>query len=599
MTKQCDKDKENALPKYLYRREDGRSVNYYVRLTAPTSIQPFLNKKDHSFRCSTGTADLRRAKVIGAEIVAKKRREWHDLHELAVKPEVSLSTPLTKSLIQQISGARLNSWLHTDNKERYGDAGLDDELLREIETFCKHTDAGMRSILAQGRSSSRWADIVEAVDDWSLTLGYKLEQTDPMFPDLIRAFAQSEKRAHEFIAARNNGEQPAEQSMVPQAGTCLSSMNDEFIAYKSKLVGPKPLSMAISIWNKFIDFKGDVLLDEVTSNDVYKFFEYKLFSAPEKWSQKYVDGHVKRALSQMFSLARTKALMKGDNPVGKVELMPKLAEAERKKRENPRFPFSRAQINTLFQSEWYAPHSRQFRGKLGSDLAARYFGPLIGLLHGMRVREFLQLMTSDIVSVDGVLCFKFQVEIPGDDNQAEQPMLAKAGQVKAAIALPGRSVKNDNVLRTIPVHPKLIELGFLQYIEQRVQSSGAQVPLFASSVPTPGGKTPMWGRAFEQSFLRYVRDTLGFGKGFGSHSFRHLFEDRIRQAQAVAVWPAGISQVLSGRQLTRDKDREFFRELGSEQEYGNGYQPAALLPYLERLNFDDMSFPAEFLHWAK
>lgn len=109
----------------------------------------------------------------------------------------------------------------------------------------------------------------------------------------------------------------------------------------------------------------------------------------------------------------------------------------------------------------------------------------------------------------------------------------------------------------------------------------------------------MWGRAFEQSFLRYVRDTLGFGKGFGSHSFRHLFEDRIRQAQAVAVWPAGISQVLSGRQLTRDKDREFFRELGSEQEYGNGYQPAALLPYLERLNFDDMSFPAEFLHWAK
>ena len=599
MTKQCDKDKENALPKYLHPRVDGRSKNYYVRLTAPTAIQPFLSKKDHSFRCSTGTADLRRAKVIGAEIVAKKRREWHDLHELAVKPEVSLSTPLTKSLIQQICGARLNSWLHTDNKERYGDAGLDDELLREIETFCKHTDAGMRSILAQGRSSSRWADIVEAVDDWSLTLGYKLEQTDPMFPDLIRAFAQSEKRAHEFITARNNGEQPAEQSMAPQAGTCLSAMNDEFIAYKSKLVGPKPLSMAISIWNKFIDFKGDVLLDEVTSNDVYKFFEYKLFSAPEKWSQKYVDGHVKRALSQMFSLARTKALMKGDNPVGKVELMPKLAEAERKKRENPRFPFSRAQINTLFQSEWYAPHSRQFRGKLGSDLAARYFGPLIGLLHGMRVREFLQLMTSDIVSVDGVLCFKFQVEIPGDDNQAEQSMLAKAGQGKAAIALPGRSVKNDNVLRTIPVHPKLIELGFLQYIEQRVQSSGAQVPLFASSVPTPGGKTPMWGRAFEQSFLRYVRDTLGFGKGFGSHSFRHLFEDRIRQAQAVAVWPAGISQVLSGRQLTRDKDREFFRELGSEQEYGNGYQPAALLPYLERLNFDDMSFPAEFLHWAK
>lgn len=599
MTKKCVKDEEAALPMYLYRREDGRSSNYYVRLTAPTAIQYLLNKKDHSFRCSTGTADLSRAKVIGAEIVAKKRREWHDLLEIMVKTQVSVSTPLTKSLIQQICGARLHSWLHTDNKERYGDVGLDDALLREIEAFCKHTDAGMRSILAQGRASSRWADVVDEVDDWGITLGYKLEPTDPLFPALIRAFAQSEKSAHEFIAARNDGEQPKELSLVPQAGTCLSAMTDEFIAYKSKLVGPKPLSMAISIWNKFIDFRGDVLLDEVTSNDVYKFYEYKLFSAPEKWSQKYVAGHVKRALNQMFSLARTKALMTGDNPVGKVEMMPQLPEAERKKRENPRFPFSRDQINTLFESEWYAPQSTQFRGKLGSDLAARYFGPLIGLLHGMRVREFLQLMTSDILPVDGVLCFKFQVEMPSDDHPAEQAVLPKVGRVKATVPLPDRSVKNDSVLRTIPVHPKLIELGFLQYVEQRRKSRDAQVPLFASSVPTPGGKTPMWGRAFEQSFLRYVRDTLGFGKGFGSHSFRHLFEDRIRQAQAVAVWPAGISQMLSGRRLTRDKDREFFRELGSEQEYGNGYQPSALLPYIERLNFDDMRFPAGFYNWAK
>ena len=85
MTKKCVKDKEIALPKYLYRRDDGRSENYYVRLTAPTSVQPFLAKKEHSFRCSTGTADLRVAKVIGAEIVAKKRREWHTMCELLVE----------------------------------------------------------------------------------------------------------------------------------------------------------------------------------------------------------------------------------------------------------------------------------------------------------------------------------------------------------------------------------------------------------------------------------------------------------------------------------------------------------------------------------
>lgn len=235
MTKKCVKDEENPVPKYLHRRDDGRSSNYYVRLTAPTAIQHLLSKKDYSFRCSTGTADLRHAKAIGAEIVAKKRREWHDLHELAARREVSVSTPLTKSLVQQICGARLNSWLHTDNQERYGNVGLDDELLREIETFCRLTDAGMRSVLAQGRSSSRWADVVEVVDDWARTLGYKLETTDPLFSELIRAFAQSEKSAHEFISARNNGEQPPELGLVSRTGTSLSAMNDEFIAYKSKL----------------------------------------------------------------------------------------------------------------------------------------------------------------------------------------------------------------------------------------------------------------------------------------------------------------------------------------------------------------------------
>jgi integrase len=333
---------------------------------------------------------------------------------------------------------------------------------------------------------------------------------------------------------------------------------------------------------------------------VYKFFEYKLFSAPKKWSQGYVEGHVKRALKEMFSLARTKSLMAADNPVSKLELMPQLPEAERKKRQNPRFPFSSDQINTLFESEWYVPQSRQFRGKLGGDLAARYFGPLIGLLHGMRVREFLQLMTSDILLVDGVLCFKLQVEMPNDDHHVEPTAFTKGARMGIGTELPGRSVKNESVLRTIPVHPKLIELGFSKYVEERRKSRSTEVPLFASSVPTPGGKTPMWGRAFEQSFLRYVRDTLRFGSGYGTHSFRHQFEDRIRNSQArMGVWPAGISQLLSGRQLPRDKDKEFFRELGSEQDYGSGYQPSAVLPFLEKLIFDDVNFPVDFDRWRK
>lgn len=600
MTKKCVKDEGNSVPMHLYRREDGRSSNYYVRLTAPTAIQHLLNKKDHSFRCSTGTADLRRAKVIGAEIIANKRREWHTMCELLVEKRETASAPLNTQLIQQIVGARLQSWLNTDNDERHGDVGLDDEHLTEIESFCNHSDSVMRSILAQGRASRHWEGVVEDVDDWCHTLGYDIALTDPQLPVLIRAFAQAERTAQKFISARNQGDSPPDSSIVQLVRTRLSAMNDEFIDYKSKTVGPKPVSMAISIWNRFIDFTGDVALDQVTSNDVFRFFEFQLFSAPKKWSQGYVDGHAKRSLKEMFSLARTKALMTADNPVTKLEMMPQLPEAERKKRQNPRFAFSSGQINILFSSDWYAPKATQFRGKLGVDLAARFFGPLIGVLHGVRVREFLQLMTSDVLVVDGVLCFKFQVELPSENHEAEPGVIEKRGSDMAEMMLPNRSVKNDSVLRTIPVHPKLIELGFSQYVEKRRQSKTIDVPLFESSLPKPGGKSPMWGRAFEESFLRFVRDKLDFGSGFGSHSFRHQFEDRIRNSQArLGVWPAGISQLLSGRRLPRDKDRAIFRELGSEQDYGNGYQPSAVLPYLEKLIFDDVNFPVGFYQWHK
>ena len=54
VTNKCDKDEDSTMPKHIQRREDGRSSNFYVRLVAPTDIQPFLHKTDHVFRQSLG-----------------------------------------------------------------------------------------------------------------------------------------------------------------------------------------------------------------------------------------------------------------------------------------------------------------------------------------------------------------------------------------------------------------------------------------------------------------------------------------------------------------------------------------------------------------
>lgn len=595
MTKKCDKDEENALPKYLHRRDDGRSQNYYVRLVAPVDIQPFVNKKQQTYRESTGTADLRRATVIGAELVARKLREWQTLRESMGPRQKSVKTLLSKQLIRQIAGVRLSSWYETDNHQRYGDEGILEAELLEIEAFCKHSDGVMRTIISRGKGSPNWESVVEDVLDWCVTLGYDVDTTDTLFPDLIRAYAEAEGRAQTFIRARNRGDELPSDTILQTTGTCLSVMSEKYQAHKSSKVGKKTVSKNISIWEKFVAFKGDAFLDEVSSGDIYNFLEERLTTENRPWSQGYVDGHAQRALKEMFGLARTLNLMKAPNPLLNLETTPSISLDEAKARLQPRFPFTTEQLNIIFSSELYVPRCKYFKGKLASDFGVRYFGPLIGLLHGPRVREFLQLMTNDIVVVDNVPCFKFQVDFVDENSAAETTKRGRSQAKKVATDLPPRTLKNESVYRTIPIHPKLIDLGFLRYLDTRRKQSIAALPLFASALPEPGGESPLWGRAFEQSFLRYVRDKLGFGNGFGTHSFRHQFEDRIKDAQARrGLWPAGLAQHLAGRSMPRDTDRAQFREEGSEKGYGNGYQPTAVLPHFEKLDFSDIVFPAPY-----
>lgn len=600
MTKWCDKAKENSiLPiKYLERRDDGRSSNFYIRLPIPKAIQALFPKGPREYRKSTGTADLRKANAIGAEMVATKLKEWSLLQDQLVT-EQPAPTILSQTIIDQVVAARLHSWVFSDEDDRWSDDGLDDEEVEAIELFCKSTDAQMRSILIQGRASKEWAAVVEMVLEWCETQGYGVSVTDPMFPQLVRAFAKVEQQAQVLVAARNRGDEVAVSLAMPRDGEQLSAVTDKYIAWKAPTVhGSKPVSMAVSIWKKFIEFKGDAYFDDVTSGDIYDFLEAGLSATRKPWSQGYVDGHVKRCLKEIFSYARTKKYMTAPNPVIELEITPQLSLEEKVDRQKPRYPFSTSQLNVLFSSQWYVVNTKALRGKIREDLAARYFAPLIGLFHGSRVREYLQLTTSDIVVDDEVNCFKFQVEITqrsqkGDDNSSSTATTVPQ-------ELPRRSVKTSTVLRTIPIHPKLIELGLLDYVAARRAELGGEGPLFASSVPEPGGRAPMWGRAFEQAFLRFVRDKLGFGSGFGSHSFRHQFEDRLRSAQAVAKsWPAGLAQFLSGRLLPRDADRDFFRITGSEQNYGNGYGPKDVLPYLEHVDFSDIKLPQNFKSWCE
>lgn len=438
------------------------------------------------------------------------------------------------------------------------------------------------------------AAFVPAVEQLTEGRGYRLVDTSGEdLQKLTYEFLKAAQHGCRVLVARQNGE--FAEPLMPEAEPLPAvwelglqptvvkpkkpRLSDVTAIYAERLstAGRKTQTTNLSWWNRVVEHCQNKELDNVTLTDMYEFFESRLNDAEKPWSMKY-QRKVASGLREAFALAQVKGLCR-HNPVADMKMMPKLDSQEEKSRMKRRKPFSVAQLNTLFTSAWYDPAASNWRQRMKWDLGARYWVPLLCLYQGFRVREPLQLLVTDIKTGTHPL-IKIQVEY-------EDP---------AANELPERSLKNTATHRTVPVHPVLLELGFMDFVEIAKQRGRAS-PLFPSALPELSSKHPMWGRAYEQRFVPFVRDELRFGTGFGNHSFRHALEDSIRAAQAEAMWPAGLGQFYSGRKMPRDKDKEHFRHVGSELVYGNGYDPTRILRYIEKIQYEGLTLPQPFLRW--
>jgi integrase len=109
--------------------------------------------------------------------------------------------------------------------------------------------------------------------------------------------------------------------------------------------------------------------------------------------------------------------------------------------------FNDADIKALFGPVFTAHVGRK---------AHRFWIPLLGLYAALRISEASQLRPEDFVNVDGIACVRVTGESVGESRDASAPR-----------------VKTLASLRTIPLHPMLIKLGLLDYVERRRESREA------------------------------------------------------------------------------------------------------------------------------
>ncbi|APA84099.2 hypothetical protein BJG93_00790 [Paraburkholderia sprentiae WSM5005] len=560
----------------------GRSRHWYVDISVPAALHDIVGTG--RIRRSTHTPDRVRALAEGARIEAQLRAEWaaragnetrtpagpplgdgpHVLNRLPSSPDRIPAQPvaLFPALIWGICAMRM------------AQPGK-----REVD---------VRTLSREDRTQDQYHDgLLNRALGYAKDVACLIAPDDPLLPDCVLAFAETERTNHDAISAIGNRNGARFDATEPPCAL-LSAMIPVYQDYKSGSVDARSVSKAVSVWNRLMAFVGDVPLGEVTAHDIYRFLDDRLHAENRPWSQTYVDGFAQRTLREMFALARTHGHMHADNPLNHLETTPKISKREEKARKRPRFPYTVAQLNTLFASDWYDPNATQWRGKMATDLALRYWGPPISLCHGPRVREMTQLLNSDFMVCENVLLMTIQLELMASDDATPESIPQ----------LPERKLKSESARRTLPVHPQLLALGFADFVRDSQAKHPPGTPLFPSAVPDEGGKAPLWGRAYEEAFLRFVRDWLGFGPGYGNHSFRHLFEDRVRDAQVInGTWPAGLGEFLSGRRLPRDADKGIFRQQSSAIDYGNGFIAAHVQRFIAQIDFAEVVFPPAYREW--
>lgn len=219
-------------------------------------------------------------------------------------------------------------------------------------------------------------------------------------------------------------------------------------------------------------------------------------------------------LSALFGFAVKRNLI-DTNPAKGTQL--KDARRPRDKRRE----FDTVALKSIFESPIYTADVRPD----GGAGEAVYWLPLLALYTGARINELCQLHPGDIVQ-------EGYADLTGTAHQA-WVIRVEHDQTK------GQRVKTEGSERRIPVHPDLIQLGFVTY----AQAQRGKPLLFPDLKRSPGEDklSGNWGRWFG----RYLRKTCGVtDERMTFHSFRHTFKHHMRLCQI----PKDVNDALTGHE---------------------------------------------------
>lgn len=207
---------------------------------------------------------------------------------------------------------------------------------------------------------------------------------------------------------------------------------------------------------------------------------------------------------------------RGDNPASG-----HVSYSQREKRARKKLGFKaydRAQIRALFAPEALAKLSESAR-----------WASLLGLYTGARASEVGQLLVKDVFEEDGIPCIRIS-----DEGEHQK-------------------VKTEVSLRTVPIHPELLKMGFLDWVD--VKREGGETRLFPAAKATAVNGQGNWiTKAFSRHLAEVGKSWEPAKRGF--HSLRKTF---IQELQGAGVASELRAQIV-GHELDDEHHATYSRD---------------------------------------
>ena len=469
---------------------------YYFRSRIPIDlIEHFggLTEFRVSLKCAIKSRALRTTKILDNTVskLYEKIREGmksldiDDIKEI-LRIEIRKQILFTHHIFEGT-----NRWSETGVEKSLESVKLKESNLKEtldstLKTYQSEVDSKLEGILKSldievDRDSinfkklrNKFIDLYVLRYDWVKELLNESGKTDEdfrlnaqqklglvLFPELTNgtdkknAFARN---THLQPVIENYAPEPIEPYLVQQVG--LLSSNIKTFIDRKKIEGKiiKEVESDRVILEEFVEIVGDFDFSRVTKKEVSYYIDVQTKLPPNrKKSPKYRDLTIKEVMELNLNQKETQTPQNINKKLSKLSVLGNWGVRQGlllnnpfsgmkfsvKKQPNKREPFTKEELRKILKPEtyhsWSINFTHPFRKERVSNQMPYYWVFLLGIFSGMRTNEMCQIRVIDIKKVEKIW-FMFV-----EDSEETK-------------------VKTENAIRKVPVHPQLIELGFIDYV---------------------------------------------------------------------------------------------------------------------------------------